>query len=582
MVVGGIIMMLPITFSYGRTGLGNNLRSEFNWSIGARLTAGSHDQKMTLFGAVAGNIIPSFLSIEGGLMVELESALEKWNINSPAIGVHESWFMGIGVGRFKETGNPTYFFSPQKQFPGSGLSNRSKWRFTYGIGQTYSQGFFFKKNESFLFNVESHSDLEEGIVSDNLRQEFKNDKGIVLTENYIIKNQDGNWWIGNKNNPNRYIVKKEFLFLTSLKFIDALGNGILPDELGQEFEKNGISLDFSNTIVSPSESKKSEWLIKDKETEQAYVISKEMGGLNIYEINSYSYRNFNLDQKRGNAYIRTEYEQISGRMAFYNDLRSVSPPLVILGDGNDNKETASGFASITFSNRYTAKEFGVGFDNITDDIVNSESSKDPNIAPVVGLTDATTGAIKKRKKFIDQNEAYYKVEGLGISLYRAFLMLNFHSNKSKLGLDVPGLDYGLKFGIHGRSIKERSQDHVHKNVKSYAFRIEGSEAAKYKIDLDKNIISDELRKQFGENKDKLFFAQDISLSQNCDVIQDDNGWQIEDRSKRFFYYVSRDGKELDVYLKGTALFPNTEQTKRNRIWIELNGGSSVPYTSLRP
>ncbi|HIM11845.1 TPA: hypothetical protein EYM26_13715, partial [Candidatus Poribacteria bacterium] len=88
-------MMLPITFSYGRTGLGNNLRSEFNWSIGARLTAGSHDQKMTLFGAVAGNIIPSFLSIEGGLMVELESALEKWNINSPAIGVHESWFMGI-------------------------------------------------------------------------------------------------------------------------------------------------------------------------------------------------------------------------------------------------------------------------------------------------------------------------------------------------------------------------------------------------------------------------------------------------------------------------------------------------------
>ena len=582
MVVGVMIAILPTTLSYGRTGWGNNLRGEFNWSVGARLTTGSHDQKMTLFVAMAGSVLPSFLSVEGGLMLELESALEKWNINSPAIGMHESWFLGTGIGRFEESRNPTYFFSPQKQFLGSGLSNRSNWRFTYGIGQTYSQGFFLREYESFLFNVESHDDLDEGFVSEDLRQEFKDDKGIVLAENYIIRKQDGNWWIGDENDPNRYIVKKELLFLVSLRFSDTLGNGVVPEKLSQEFERNGISLNFPSTIVTPIKSMKSEWLIKDKETKQTYIASKENNQLTIYEINSYNYRNFSLDQRRGNTYIKTEYKQTSIRMAFYNDLKSFSPPIVILGDGNDNKETASGFASITFSDRYTAKEFGVGFDNITDDIVNSESSKGPNIAPVVGLTDATTGAIKKRKKFIDQNEAYYKVEGLGISLYRAFLMFNFYGSKSKL-VDATSLNYdsfGLKFGIHGKSVKARSQDHVHKNVKSYAFSVRGNEIEKHEVDLDNSIISSKLRERFSGNKDKLFFAQDISLSQDCDVIRDGNGWQIEDRSKRFFYHVRRDGEKLDVYLKGTALFPNTEQTKRNRIWAEINGGSSTLSSGL--
>ena len=570
-VVGVMIAILPITSSYGRTDWGNNLRGEFNWSVGARLTTGSHDQKMTLFAAVAGSILPSFLSVEGGLMLELESAFEKWNINSPAIGMHESWFLGTGIGRFEESINSTYFFSPQKQFLGSGLSNRSKWRFTYGIGQTYSQGSFFKKYESFLFNVESHNDLDEGFVSENLRQEFKDDKGIVLAENYIIRKQDGNWWIGDENDPNRYIVKKELLFLASLKFSDTLGNGVVPEKLSREFERNGISLNFPGTIVTPIKSMKSEWLIKDKETKQAYIASRENNQLTIYEINSYNYRNFGLDQRRGNTYIKAEYKQTSIRTAFYNDLKSFSPPMVILGDGNDNKETASGFASITFHNRYTAKEFGIGFDNITDDIVSSESLKSSN-------------SVVKRKKLIDQNDAYYRVEGLGISLYRAFLMFNFYGNKSKL-VDATSLNYGsfgLKFGIHGKSVKTRSQDHVHKNVKSYAFSVRGNEIEKHEVDLDNSIISSKLRERFSENKDKLFFAQDISLSQNCDVIRDGNGWQIEDRSKRFFYYVRRDGEELDVYLKGTALFPNTEQTKRNRIWAEINGGNSTPSTSLQP
>ena len=578
-VAGVMIAIFPITSSYGRTDWAANLRSEFNWSVGVRLTTGSHDQKMTLFTTIAGSILPSFLSVEGGLMLELESALEKWNINSPAIGMHESWFLGTGIGRFEESRDSTYFFSPQKQFPGSGLSNRSHWRFTYGIGQTYSQGFFLKEYESFLFNVESHDDLDEGFVSEDLRQEFKDDKGIVLAENCIIRKQGGNWWIGGESDSNRYFVKKEFLFLANLKFNDTLGNGVIPEKLSQEFERNGISLNLPCTIVTPIKSMGNEWLIKDKETKQAYIASKENNQLTIYEINSYNYRNFSLDQKRGNTYIKTEYKQTSLRMAFYNDLKSFSPPMVILGDGNDNKETASGFTSITFSNRYTAKEFGLGFDNITDDIVNSESSKDSNIAPVVGVT----GATKKRKKFIDQNEAYYKVEGLGISLYRAFLMFNFYGSKSKL-VDATSLNYdsfGLKFGIHGKSVKTRSQDHVHKNVKSYAFSVRGRETKKHEVDLDNSIISSKLRQRFSEHKDKLFFAQDISLSQDCDVVRDGSGWQIEDRSKRFSYHVHRDGEELNVHLKGTALFPNTEQTKRNRIWAEINGGRSTPYSSLQ-
>ena len=186
-------------------------------------------------------------------------------------------------------------------------------------------------------------------------------------------------------------------------------------------------------------------------------------------------------------------------------------------------------------------------------------------------------------KIIDQNDAYYRVEGLGISLYRAFLMFNFHGNKSKL-VDATSLNYGsfgLKFGIHGKSVKTRSQDHVHKNVKSYAFSIRGHETKKHEVDLDNSIISSKLRQRFSEHKDKLFFAQDISLSQDCDVVQDGSGWQIEDRSKRFSYHVQRNGEELNVHLKGTALFPNTEQTKRNRIWAEINGGRSTPYSSLQ-
>ena len=102
-VAGVMIAIFPITSSYGRTDWAANLRSEFNWSVGVRLTTGSHDQKMTLFTTIAGSILPSFLSVEGGLMLELESALEKWNINSPAIGMHESWFLGTGIGRFEES-----------------------------------------------------------------------------------------------------------------------------------------------------------------------------------------------------------------------------------------------------------------------------------------------------------------------------------------------------------------------------------------------------------------------------------------------------------------------------------------------
>ena len=137
--------------------------------------------------------------------------------------------------------------------------------------------------------MESHDDLDEGFVSEDLRQEFKDDKGIVLAENCIIRKQGGNWWIGGESDSNRYFVKKEFLFLANLKFNDTLGNGVIPEKLSQEFERNGISLNLPCTIVTPIKSMGNEWLIKDKETKQAYIASKENNQLTIYEINSYNY-----------------------------------------------------------------------------------------------------------------------------------------------------------------------------------------------------------------------------------------------------------------------------------------------------
>ena len=68
----------------------------------------------------------------------------------------------------------------------------------------------------------------------------------------------------------------EYLFSIDIKFEEELNNGIISEELKEEFEKNGFSL-TDNAAVKKEEEKK--WTITD---EKNCIIRKEEGKLNIY------------------------------------------------------------------------------------------------------------------------------------------------------------------------------------------------------------------------------------------------------------------------------------------------------------
>ena len=140
-----------------------------------------------------------------------------------------------------------------------------------------------------IYSKKFQRDLDKGIISEVLQQEFE-DNRIYLSQNIAIsmKEKDHRWLITDKDNEQTYTVRKEerlnictgtniveteLFGIDSKKFQSDLDKGIISEDLRQEFKNNWVDLS-ENTAISVKE-KGRIWLIGDKDNKQTYTVRKE-------------------------------------------------------------------------------------------------------------------------------------------------------------------------------------------------------------------------------------------------------------------------------------------------------------------
>ena len=150
-----------------------------------------------------------------------------------------------------------------------------------------------------LFGIDSkkfQSDLYKGTISEGFQHEFEYNR-IYLSENtsVSVEEKDHRWLINDKDNNQTYTVRKEEclnictepniveteLFGIDSKFQNDLDKRTISEDLRQDFENNRIDLSQNTSVSVEVEDK--EWLINDKDYEQAYIVKKVDVQLKIYE-----------------------------------------------------------------------------------------------------------------------------------------------------------------------------------------------------------------------------------------------------------------------------------------------------------
>jgi membrane-associated protease RseP (regulator of RpoE activity) len=152
---------------------------------------------------------------------------------------------------------------------------------------------------AFSVNLDFESDLDNSIISENLRQRLE-DREILLSSdaNLFIEETGSRWVIVDKDE--RYSVKKEkdrldiHLETEFQRFQDNLDNGTISESLRHRFADSGISLS-SDAAVSV-EKTGSEWLITDPgkrwpqwlswliaSKDSKYIVNKEESRLYVYQ-----------------------------------------------------------------------------------------------------------------------------------------------------------------------------------------------------------------------------------------------------------------------------------------------------------
>jgi len=139
-----------------------------------------------------------------------------------------------------------------------------------------------KEPELFSAEAERQSDLDNGVISEDLRLDF-DDNGISLSDDASVsKETEARWLI--TNGAKIYIVKKQDEELSICEQIDIyqqLDRSIFPEKVQRGFEDSGISLAEGMTLSTREEG--SRWRIVDDASRKTYTVARENGKLNIYE-----------------------------------------------------------------------------------------------------------------------------------------------------------------------------------------------------------------------------------------------------------------------------------------------------------
>ena len=141
--------------------------------------------------------------------------------------------------------------------------------------------------------------------------------------------------------------------------------------------------------------------------------------------------NFNLAQTVGHHYARLGSPAGSFLLNTYNDT-------FLLGDKNDELETAGGHLTYTHHGEFSTWQMGVGFRNVTDRIAIGANGKR-----------ADTGV------YNEAGQGMYDTWGPGISEYEFYATGRYQ--------DLAGSDLELRLKLRGPWAKDHSQDPVHNN-----------------------------------------------------------------------------------------------------------------------
>lgn len=118
---------------------------------------------------------------------------------------------------------------------------------------------------SYLFSIDMDAqlegDLNNGHISEKIKEAFKTKKGIRLSENAAL-------------------LKGEYLFSMDEELEMELNKGINLESLKNMFETKNIPLSENITITKENNNK---WVINDKEKENIYFLNREDGKLNIFK-----------------------------------------------------------------------------------------------------------------------------------------------------------------------------------------------------------------------------------------------------------------------------------------------------------
>lgn len=136
--------------------------------------------------------------------------------------------------------------------------------------------------ELFSFEMEDISDLNNGVISEDLRLEFEDNEILLSDDASVSKETDTRWLINDEDKT--YVVKKQDEELSICEQIDVyeqLDRSRIPEKVQSGFADSEKSL--AEGAVLSTRKKGIRWRIVDDAGKKTYTLAKEDSKLNIYE-----------------------------------------------------------------------------------------------------------------------------------------------------------------------------------------------------------------------------------------------------------------------------------------------------------
>ncbi len=491
-----------------------------------------------------------------------------------------------------------------------------------------------------IFKTDSkyQDDLSSGRIPKGLRQDFKeNDVPLSTGATAIFRSKDGSRWL---------INPKQVLFSVELRYRKDLDNSSISEDLRQEFRENGRILLSQNATVSVEE-ENSLWLITDREKryhvrEEEYKLNvyEEQGPYMIEEDTVFSRfiqesisgieesRWLIFDEqevysikedKGGELDVSKElarYQEsipVELRRKFENEGISLSDSANIVPNGenrwliNDGQQQKYLISEDKDGLKIYTRDFGSGTmpEELQREFRNKGLSLSDKHTFLVGATDNEWSITDDQWVYsleIENDKLNVYRDSLDSGIIPPELRQEFENNTSPLS-DKAGISPRI------RSIEWLIKD----DQLVYSVKRESNKLNVYRDSLDSGIIPEWLPRKFGNFKykskdpiDKDFIDKDFSLSDKATVSVQTmrSSWLIFDDQQ--IYLIKRKNeneKELDVYLEAIQGWPSlseevrelgglhvigTERHESRRIDNQLRGrsgrqgdpGSSRFYLSL--